>query len=303
MKTAFLFAGQGSQFVGMGRDFYEEYQRFREVFDLLPEKQKQIAFEGPEDELGNTANTQPILLAFALGVYGVINDTGLKCDVAAGLSLGEYSALAASGVFSPRQALELIQFRADAMAKASEGTNTVMSAVLGLDRDKVIKAAVAGGCEIANYNCPGQIVISGTECDVKAAEAEAGALGAKRCVRLAVSGPFHTSYMKPAGEALKQRFERESFAEEAFPVVFNCKGSVRNGERISELLVKQVSGSVMFEDTIRYMSSVGVTRAVEIGPGRALSQFVKKTCGDIETVSIERTADLGRISTWAEERQ
>ena len=300
MKLAILFAGQGSQHPGMGKDLYEAYPEFREVFDLLPEEQKQIAFEGPEDALKETRNTQPVMLAFAVGVYNVLKNRGIKPEMAAGLSLGEYSALTAAGVFDEKTAIDLITLRADAMAKASEGVDTVMSAVIGLGREALAdaceKASAEGPVEIANYNCPGQIVISGSEQGVAACEALAKEAGARRCLRLAVSGPFHTSYMIPAGETLRKRFDEmgeEAFAEPAFPVIFNCTGRPKEeGASISDLLVKQVSGSVYFEDTIKYMESCGIDTIIEIGPGRALSGFVKKTTRGIRTVPIETKEEL-----------
>lgn len=308
MKTAILFAGQGAQHVGMGKDFYAEYPRFRRVFDLLPEEQRRIAFEGPAEELRKTENTQPIMLAFALGVYRVLQEYGFVPDMAAGLSLGEYSALAAAGVFDDKTAIELITFRGKQMAKASEGTDTVMSAVIGLDREAAENACreaqAEGTVEIANYNCPGQIVVSGTEAGVAACERNAKELGARRCMRLEVSGPFHTSYMKPAGKALAEYFRGRTFGSMKFPVVFNCLGREKTGaETVRELLVRQVSGSVYFEDTIRYMAEHGITGALEIGPGRALSGFVRKTERSIETMSIETTEDLGKVKAWTEKQQ
>lgn len=308
MKTAILFAGQGAQHVGMGKDFYAEYPGFRRVFDLLPEEQRRIAFEGPAEELKKTENTQPIMLAFALGVYRVLQEYSFVPDMAAGLSLGEYSALAAAGVFDDKTAVELITFRGKQMAKASEGTDTVMSAVIGLDREAAESACreaqAAGTVEIANYNCPGQIVVAGTEVGVAACERNAKELGARRCIRLEVSGPFHTSYMKPVGKALTEYFRGRTFGSMEFPVVFNCLGREKTGEEtVRELLVRQVSGSVYFEDTIRYMAEHGVTGTLEIGPGRALSGFVRKTDRSIETMNIETTEDLRKVIAWTEKQQ
>ena len=297
MKTAFLFAGQGSQHVGMGKDLYEEFPEFKEIFDCLPENLKNIAFDGPSEKLVKTENTQPIMLAFALGVFKVLEKNGIKPDMAAGLSLGEYSALASAGVFEPKTAIELISFRGKEMAKASEGVACVMSAVLGLDRDVlaeiVVEASKAGKVEIANYNCPGQIVVSGTEEGVSACEKLVAEKGARRCMRLAVSGPFHTSYMLPAGKALEEKFKEINFGEMNFPVIFNCIGREKAAdESIQELLVKQVSSSVYFEDSIKYMKEAGVEQIVEIGPGKVLSGFVKKTDRSIKLVNIETAEDI-----------
>ena len=223
-----LFARQGSQKSGMGKDLYEAFPEFKEVFDLLPQRQKDIAFEGPEDALKDTVNAQPVLLAFGVGVYRILESRGLKPDFAAGLSLGEYSALTAVEVFTDKEALDLISFRAERMARASEGTDTVMSAVLNLERDVIrsicAEAGKAGKVEAANYNCPGQIVISGNEAGVSEAEKLAKEAGARRTMRLAVSGPFHTSYMKSVGKDLREKFDSVNFGNMRFPVVFNCVG-------------------------------------------------------------------------------
>lgn len=300
MKTAILFAGQGSQKPGMGRDFYEKYEGFREIFDMLPQAQRHIAFEGPAEELSDTVNTQPVMTAFALGVYRLLKDAGLRPAAAAGLSLGEYSALCASGVFTEKQAIDLVTFRAKAMAEAARGVDCRMTAILGLDRDAVAdccRAAVTKGCvEIANFNCPGQIVIAGEGPAVDMAGELAAAKGAKRCLPLKVSGPFHTTFMKPAGEKLKERFGGETFGEMRFPVYFNCVGRpLQAGETAADMLVKQVSNSVYFEDTIRNMAAAGIDTAIEIGPGKALSGFVRKTAGSIKTMTIDTTGDFENV--------
>lgn len=296
MKRAVLFAGQGSQVPGMGRDLYDRYDRFREIFDLLPEEQKRIAFEGPEEALRDTVNTQPILLAFGLGVWQVLTDHGFRADFAAGLSLGEYTALAAAGVFQPEQAVRLIQFRADHMAEASKGLDIAMSAVLGLDEENVTeccrRASADGIVEPANFNCPGQIVISGESAAVEKAEQYAKEAGAKRCMRLPVSGPFHTSFMDPAGKALKKRFETESFGEPAFPVYFNATGETAGRSEIPDLLVRQVSHPVRFEQIIRNFIAEGTEQFVEIGPGKTLSGFVRRTDRSKKAVTIETADEL-----------
>lgn len=300
-----LFAGQGSQKSGMGKDLYEAFPEFKEVFDLLPQRQKDIAFEGPEDALKDTVNAQPVLLAFGVGVYRILESRGLKPDFAAGLSLGEYSALTAAGVFTDKEALDLISFRAERMARASEGTDTIMSAVLGLERDVIrsicAEAGKAGKVEAANYNCPGQIVISGNEAGVSEAEKLAKEAGARRTMRLAVSGPFHTSYMKSVGKDLRERFDSVNFGNMRFPVVFNCVGrGKKDDEDIKDLLARQVYSSVYFDDSIRYMRKHGVKKIIEIGPGKALSGFVKKTCRDIDVINVEKAEDIGEAEKWTE---
>lgn len=306
MKLGILFAGQGSQSVGMGKDFYEKSEKFHEIFDILPKEQREIAFEGPLAQLSDTRNTQPVMVAFAAGVLAellpALEEIGIKPAMAAGLSLGEYSALHSAGVFDARTAVALVTKRANAMAKAAEGVDCAMKAVLGLDREPLEqcceKASVKGSVQIANYNCPGQIVIAGEKAAVEAAAELAAAGGAKRCVALPVSGPFHTAFMEPAGLVLKEIFAETAFGEMQFPVLFNAVGrEKRPDETIGELLVKQVSHSVYFEDSIKVMAKAGVDTILEIGPGKALSGFVKKTDRGIRTMNIETFEDLQKVIT------
>lgn len=303
MKTAVLFAGQGSQRPGMGKDIYENHPAFRRVFDLLTDEEKNAAFEGPESELVKTEITQPVLLAFALGVYETLKEEvpGFDPAMAAGLSLGEYSALTASGVFTTEQALDIVRTRGRLMAECAEGTDTEMSACIGAAREDVERfvkeANAAGHVETANYNCPGQIVIAGTREGVEAVEKMMEEEGAGRCIRLTVSGPFHTSYMEPASEGLAELFESEQFGEMQIPVLFNCTGKeLTEGESIKDLLVEQVKSSVMFEDQIRNMIAAGVDTFVEIGPGKALTGFVKKTDRSVKTINIDKEKDIAKAA-------
>lgn len=294
MKLAFLYAGQGSQHTGMGKDLYEQNEAFRNAFDSadLPFDYKALCFEGSEEQLSDTRYTQPCMVAFACGVTAALKAEGIEPEAAAGLSLGEYSALQAAGVFSPKQAIELAAFRGNAMATAVQGRPCGMAAILGMEREALAQCCKAveqeGVCEIANYNCPGQLVIAGDAAAVEAACEQAKAAGARRCVPLKVSGPFHTSLMAPAGEALHQRFQQEAFREMKFPVVFNCLGRAKNQEEtIPQLLEKQVQSSVYFEDSIRWLEQNGFDTVVEVGPGKALSAFVKKTAKSIRVLNVE----------------
>ena len=299
MKLAFLYAGQGTQHAGMGRDLYEAYPSFRAVMDSAPVDfdLKKLCFEGPEETLSQTQYTQPCMVAFAAGVTAVLYEKGIHPTMAAGLSLGEYSALCAAGVLDPVTAIDLVAFRGKAMAEAVKDRPSAMAAVLMLGREELQKccdaASQLGVAELANLNCPGQIAIGGDAAAVEEAGRLAKEAGAKRVMPLKVSGPFHTSLMAPAGEALEQRFRTVDFGPMKFPVLFNCKGDVLGeGDSIPGLLVRQVQSSVYMEDTIRNMAAHGVDTILEIGPGKALSGFVKKTDKSITTYAVETVEDL-----------
>ena len=303
MSLAFLYAGQGTQHPGMGADLYEAYPAFRAVLDSADVgfDLKNVSFSDPDGVLNQTEYTQPCMVAFAAGMTAVLAELGIRPDYAAGLSLGEYSALQCAGVFTPAQAISLAAFRGKAMASAAAGRTCGMTAVLGLDREKLQQAcdqaADAGVVEIANYNCPGQLVIGGEQAAVDKAAALAKELGAKRCLPLKVSGPFHTSLLAPAGDALREKFQEVTFGPMSFPVLFNCLGrEMGEGDTIPALLEKQVQSSVYMEDTIRRLEELGVDTIVEIGPGKALSGFVKKTAPSIKTYAVETCADVAVLS-------
>ena len=302
MSLAFLYAGQGTQHPGMGADLYEAYPAFRAVVDSadVDFDLKTTMFSDPDGVLNQTEYTQPCMVAFAAGMTAILAEEGITPAYAAGLSLGEYSALQCAGVFTAQQAVSLAAFRGRAMASAAAGRPCGMTAVLGLDREKLQQAcrqaADAGVVEIANYNCPGQLVIGGQKAAVDAAAAKAKELGAKRCLPLKVSGPFHTSLLAPAGDALRERFKTEPFGEMQFPVLFNCLGhEMGEGDTVPALLERQVQSSVYMEDTIRRMAELGVEMIVEIGPGKVLSGFVKKTVPAIKTCAVETCADIDAL--------
>ena len=303
MKLAILYAGQGSQHPGMGKDLYERYPAFREAFDAadLDFDLRSVCFDDPEGVLNLTQYTQPCMVAFAAGVTAVLKENGVKADDLAGLSLGEYSALEAAGVFTAKQAVELAAFRGRAMADAAKGIECGMTAVMNLDRDALAKCceeASALGCvQICNYNCPGQLVIGGEKAAVEKAAELAKAAGARRCIPLKVSGPFHTPLMAPAGDALAERFHTVEFREPQIPVIFNCLGAERpDGAAIPELLVRQVQSSVYMEDSLRRMAAMGLDALVEIGPGKALSGFVKKTVPELPVYAVETAAELEQLT-------
>lgn len=305
MKLGLLFAGQGSQKPGMGKDFYDNSKSFRGVFDILTDELKELAFKGPMDKLSYTENTQPIMVAFAAGVMAELNKTfaeaGISPEMAAGLSLGEYSALHSAGVLDAETAINLVTLRGKAMAEAAKGIECAMTAVLGLDREILTEccqqAGKLGKVSIANYNCPGQIVIAGEKEPVEEAGKLALEKGAKRCMPLPVSGPFHTEFMKPAGAVLKEAFAKTQFSDTKFPVIFNAIGRCKtDDETIENLLIRQVSSSVYFEDSIKEMERAGIDTVIEIGPGKALSGFVRKTCKGMKILNIETWEDFQKVS-------
>ena len=311
MKLAILYAGQGSQHPGMGKDLYEAYPAFRAAFDAaeLDFDLKRTCFEDPDGVLNQTEYTQPCMVAFAAGVTAVLRENGVQADTLAGLSLGEYSALEAAGVFTAKQAVELAAYRGKAMADAAKGIDCGMTAVLNLDRDALAKccaeAADLGVVQICNYNCPGQLVIGGEKAAVDKAAELAKAAGARRCLPLKVSGPFHTTFMAPAGDALAKRFASEAFGAMQTPVLFNCLGREKtDAESIPALLEKQVQSSVYMEDTLRRLGELGVTDILEVGPGKALSGFVKKTLGaDVHCTAVETAEELEAfLKSWKEAR-
>jgi len=301
MKTAFLYAGQGSQKAGMGKDFYEERPEFAEILDAvtLDFDMKELMFYGPEEQLSQTGYTQPCMAAFAAGVTAVLKKEGITPDYVAGLSLGEYSALHGAGVFDAKTLIELVAFRGKAMEEAARGIGCKMSAVMGME-SKVLQDICNAACAqtgkyvtVSNFNCTGQYVICGEEEAVTAAEVLAKEAGAKRCMPLKVSGPFHTKFMQPAGEALKKKFEEITFGEMQIPVIFNTVAEELPADKtIPELLVQQVQSSIYMEDTIKLLAAKGVDTIVEIGPGKVLSGFVKRTAPELTSYAVEDTESL-----------
>ena len=309
MKLGIVYAGQGSQKVGMGQDFYEKYDLFKDTIDNATDTVKavtdmdvaELSFNGPEEKLSQTKYTQPAMVAFAIGVTKLLHERGIKADYTLGLSLGEYSALYESEAIDEKQVLDLIAKRGLFMTEASEGLEVKMAAVLGAERQTVLDACDRVNSELdgkltvqaANFNCPGQIVISGDAQAVDQASAYLKEAGAKRILPLKVSGPFHTKLMKPAGDKLKEEFKTVDFKQERSKVIFNCLGRERKQEEtIPALLEKQVQTSVYLEDSIRYMVGEGVDTIIEIGPGKAISKFIAKIVDDVKVYSIDTVEDF-----------
>lgn len=306
MKTVFLYAGQGSQTVGMGKDFYEEYEDYRNLIDSFDVDVdiKKIMHEGPQEVLSSTENTQPCMSAFAAGVTELLKKDGIVPDAACGLSLGEYGALYAAGVFGAKEYVELTAFRGQKMTEAAKGIACSMSAVLGAESSVIEEVCSQydgeGFVTVANYNCPGQYVICGDLPAVAWAEEQLKEKGAKRCVRLNVSGPFHTKYMAKAGEALKEYFDHMELKTPEIPVAMNVTGDFyKAGDDISMLLVNQVQNSVRLEEDLMRLMEQGATNFIEIGPGNVLAGFLKKTAKkmgvEIQVSSISTVEDYKKL--------
>jgi len=300
-KTAFIFSGQGAQYVGMGKDLYDNFPAARKVFDEADEvtdgRISKMCFEGPKEILQETVNTQPAILTHSVACYSVLKENGILPDVVAGLSLGEYSALVASEALEFRQAVPLVQKRGKFMQEAVPIGKGTMAAIIGLEREQVLEickmASAEGVVEAANFNCPGQIVVAGEVEAVNKAINLAKAKGAKKAVLLAVSAPFHCSLLKPAADNLAKELEKVVIKDTKIPVVSNVNADfAREGQQVKELLVKQVNSPVLWEDCIKKMINSGVDTFVEVGPGKVLSGFVKKIDKTLKVTNVEDTESL-----------
>lgn len=298
-KIGFVYAGQGSQVVGMGKSFYDNYQVAKDVFDSidLDIDVKRLCFEGPLEELSKTSNTQPCMVAVAVIATKLLKENGVDPDYVAGLSLGEYSALNAAGVLDDQAAINLVRFRGQAMERAAIGIESKMVAIIGLAREllneAVNEASHLGVVSIANYNCPGQLVIGGEANAVTKASELALEKGARRAIPLNTSGPFHTELLVPASLELKAKFENVQFKEMKIPVIFNSSAKeLEAGVSVAKMLEKQVMSSVYFEDSVRYMIANGVDTIIEIGPGKVLSGFIRKIDKTIKTYQVEDQTSL-----------
>lgn len=310
-KIAFLYAGQGSQRTGMGEDLYNEYPEFKQVFDStkLDFDLKDACFNNPNNMLTDTRYTQPCMVAFACGVTEILRSKGIAPDYVCGLSLGEYSALYASGAWSLDDTMRIILTRGKAMADASEGIDTAMVAITSLSRETIAecceKSQKEGIVSICNLNCPGQIVIGGDRNAVEYAVQLAKDAGARRCIPLPVSGPFHTKYMKPAGDKLKTVLDEIVTNKPKCEVLYNFLGGPKSDEiSVKELLVNQIQHTVRMRDCIEYLIKNDVKNFIEIGPGTVLSGFVKKTfkalAKDVEEYNIIAINDKNNIQNIIE---
>ncbi|MBE3592711.1 MAG: ACP S-malonyltransferase [Thermoanaerobacter sp.] len=284
MKVAFIYPGQGAQYAGMGKEIYQKYQEAREIFERADEALgfsiSGLCFKGPEEELMKTENTQPAILTVSVALTKVLQKRGINAEVTAGLSLGEYSSLVLAEALDFEDAVRLVKNRGKYMQEVvPQGVGT-MAAILGLENEVVEEicrtVSQVGIVEPANYNCPGQLVISGEVKAVEKAVEIAKEKGAKRAVVLAVSAPFHCSMLKKAGELLERDLEKVEIKDLKIPVVSNVTADYASKDQVKDLLIKQVSHPVLWEQSVKRMIEDGVDTFVEIGPGKTLTGFVKK---------------------------
>lgn len=302
---SFVFPGQGSQFAGMGKDLAENFaaarQAYEEADDALAFSLSRLCFEGPEEDLKLTENTQPAILATSIAALRVLQDeTGLSPDFVAGHSLGEFSALVCAGGLDFADALRIVRQRGRFMQEAVPVGVGAMAAIIGLEAEDVrqvcAEAAQGEVVSAANFNSPGQVVIAGHATAVGRACELAKAQGAKRALPLPVSAPFHCALMAPAGERLGEVLHQVSFGELRIPVVTNVEASTNQDTgRIRDLLVAQVSAPVRWEESVAFMAQQGVARFIEIGPGKVLAGLIKRIAKGVEVGNIEDSASLRKF--------
>jgi [acyl-carrier-protein] S-malonyltransferase len=302
-KTAFIFSGQGAQYVGMGKQIAQQYKAADGIFDQASQSLgfdiKKMIFDSDDETLKITENTQPAILTVSIACLQPLLENGVKADAVAGLSLGEYSAHVAAGTISFSDAVALVRKRGKYMQEAVPLGAGAMAAILGLEKAIVIEccgiASADGIVEPANFNCPGQIVVAGEIKAVKKVVELCSEKGAKRSMLLPVSAPFHCSLLKPAGEKLALELEKIQLNDIKIPVVANVTSDyVTDKAVVKDLLIRQVSSPVLWEDSVRRMVEDGIDTFIEIGPGKVLSGFVKKVGKELRTFNIEDTESLNK---------
>ncbi|MGL6024935.1 MAG: ACP S-malonyltransferase [Cetobacterium sp.] len=298
-KIAFVFPGQGTQYVGMGKELYENHDlaknEFDKIFSSLDFDLKKIMFDGSEEELKDTKNTQPGIVAMSLVLEKLLRATGVVPNFVAGHSVGEYAAIGSAGFLSMESAVKLTALRGKAMSKVSSEVAGGMAAILGLNSDEIIETlkSVDGIVEAVNFNEPKQTVIAGEKSAIAEACIALKDVGARRAMELAVSGPFHSSLMKPAGEILKLALEEFNFQDSNIVLIANTTAKeIIKAEDLKDELYRQSFGPVKWVETITALKAAGVTTVYEIGPGKVLNGLIKKIDKEIEVINIEKLSDL-----------
>lgn len=299
-KIAFVFPGQGAQYTGMGKDFYENYDRAKEVFAIANKvsglSMEELIFQENEN-LHITKYTQVAMLTVEIAILKVLQEKGFRSEVNAGLSLGEYGALVASGVLSVHDALELVVKRGAFMQEAVP-TGGAMTAVMGLSDDVIEKVCseTEGIVSVANYNCPGQTVITGEAEAINKAAEKLKEAGAKRCIPLKVSGPFHSKMLENAGKKLAEELEKVKAEEIETPYITNVTADyVTDKEQVKDLLERQISSSVRWQQSVERMVKDGVDTFIEIGPKKTLTGFLRKIAPEVKGYNVETIADLEKL--------
>ena len=290
MKIGYIFPGQGTQTVGMGKDIYDKYEEARNVYKIidksLNENIEGLTYKKTQEELNKTENTQITIYAMSMAILEILKNKGIKPEVAAGLSLGEYSALTTAGVISLEDGAKIVRTRGKLMQNLAPEGNWAMAAIIGLEDEKVEEACTKvnnGFVKAVNYNCPGQVVVSGEKEAVLQAMEYAKKLGARKAIELKTSGPFHTEKLKDASVELRKELEKINFKDFEIPVIKNLNGMAYTKEdNMVEILSNHVISPVKFGKSIETMINMGVDTFIEIGPGKTLSGFVKKVCKQME---------------------
>ena len=290
MKIGYIFPGQGTQTVGMGKDIYDKYEEARNVYKIidksLNENIEELTYKKTQEELNKTENTQITIYAMSMAILEILKNKGIKPEVAAGLSLGEYSALTTAGVISLEDGAKIVRTRGKLMQNLAPEGNWAMAAIIGLEDEKVEEACTKvnnGFVKAVNYNCPGQVVVSGEKEAVLQAMEYAKELGARKAIELKTSGPFHTEKLKDASVELRKELEKINFKDFEIPVIKNLNGMAYTKEdNMVEILSNHVISPVKFGKSIETMINMGVDTFIEIGPGKTLSGFVKKVCKQME---------------------